>query len=133
MTSTPTKQASVIECLNTKRRIVPSWPNQLVAVEATTIDCASIILPMTPPDELAAPIRIGDRPSCVAVIFCNPPNSTLDAVSDPVSATPSQPSRVPKNGYSTPAPANARPNVASIPEYRVKVPIARLAEMVISE
>src|SRR6267154_2809512 len=98
MTSTPTRLASAIECQKTKRRIEPSWPNQLVAVEATTIDCASIILPMTPPDELAAAIRIGDRPSCSAVIFCNPPNSTLEAVSEPVRATPSHPSKGPKNG-----------------------------------
>src|SRR6266566_6354700 len=98
ITKMPTRQASAIECQNTKRRIEPSCPNQLVAVEATTIDCASIILPMTPPEELAAAIRIGDRPSCSAVIFCNPPNRTLDAVSEPVSATPSQPSNVPKNG-----------------------------------
>src|ERR1043165_1524055 len=105
----PTRQASAIECQNTKRRIEPSWPNQLVAVEATTIDWASIILPMTPPDELAADIRTGESPSCSDVIFCRLPKSTLDAVSDPVRATPSQPSSVPKNGYSTPVPANARP------------------------
>src|SRR6476619_6679560 len=98
MTNRPTRQASAIECQKTKRRIVPSCPNQLVAVEATTIDWASIILPITPPEELAAPMRIGERPSCSAVIFCKPPNSTLEAVSDPVSATPSQPSNVPKNG-----------------------------------
>src|SRR5216684_5124142 len=98
MTRTPTRQASAIECLNTKRRIEPSCPNQLVAVDATTIDCASIILPMTPPDELAAPIRIGDSPSCSEVIFCRLPNRMLEAVSEPVSATPSQPSSVPKNG-----------------------------------
>src|SRR6202165_2163107 len=98
MTNRPTRQASVIECLNTKRKIVPSWPYQLVAVEATTIDWASIILPITPPDELAALIRIGDRPSCSEVIFCRLPNSTLEAVSEPVSATPSQPSSVPKKG-----------------------------------
>src|SRR5674476_1677929 len=100
MTRTPTRQASAIEWKNTKRRIVPSCPNQLVAVEATTIDCASIILPMTPPDELAAPIRIGDRPSCSDVIFCKLPNKMLEEVSEPVSATPNQPSKVPKNGYS---------------------------------
>src|SRR5215470_3994053 len=98
MTRTPTRQASTIECQNTKRRIEPSWPNQLVAVEATTIDWASIILPMTPPDELAAAIRMGERPNCSDVIFCRPPKSTLEAVSEPVSATPSQPSSVPKNG-----------------------------------
>src|SRR5213078_4703551 len=129
----PTRQASAIECQNTKRRIEPSWPNQLVAVEATTIDWASIILPITPPEELAAPIRIGDRPSCSEVIFCRLPNRMLEAVSDPVSATPSQPSSVPKKGYSTPVAANARPSVASTPESRVKVPIASIAEIVISE
>src|SRR5438105_14233957 len=105
MTSTPTRQASVIECQNTKRRIEPSWPNQFVAVEATTIDCASIILPMTPPDELAALIRIGDSPNCSEVIFCKPPNSTLEAVSQPASATPTQPSKVPKKRYRIPAAA----------------------------
>src|ERR1700742_885129 len=98
MTNKPTRHASAIECLNTKRKIVPSCPYQLVAVQATTIDCASIILPITPPEELAAPIRIEDRPNCSEVIFCRLPNSTLEAVSDPVSATPSQPSSVPKKG-----------------------------------
>src|SRR6185369_16238312 len=98
MTRQPTSDASTIECQNTKRRIEPSWPNQLVAVEATTIDWASIILPITPPDELAALIRIGERPSCSDVIFCRLPNRMLDAVSEPVSATPSQPSSVPKKG-----------------------------------
>src|SRR6266436_8418739 len=133
MTRRPTRQASAIECQNTKRRIEPSWPNQLVAVKATTIDCASIILPMTPPEELAAPIRIGDRFNCSEVIFCRFPNSTLEAVSEPVSATPNQPSSVPKNGYSTPVAANARPSVASTPDRRVNVPIASIAEIVISE
>src|SRR5215469_16702002 len=111
----PTRHARVIECLNTNRRIEPSCPNQLVAVEATTIDCASIIFPITPPDELAAAIRIGDRPSCCDVILCKLPNSTFEAVSEPVSATPSQPSSVPKNGYNTPVLAKARPSVASSP------------------
>src|SRR3981189_2215348 len=98
MTKRPTRHASAIECLNTKRRMVPSWPYQLVAVEATTIDCASIIFPITPPEELAAAISPDERPNCSEVIFCRLPNSTLEAVSDPVSATPSQPSSVPKKG-----------------------------------
>src|SRR4030088_3516741 len=98
MTKRPTRQASAIECQNTKRRMLPSWPNQLVAVEATTIDCASIILPITPPDEFAAHMRIGERPSCSAVIFCKPPKSTFDQASEPVTATPSHPSSAPKNG-----------------------------------
>src|SRR6202011_894816 len=133
MTRMPTRQASAMEGQKTKRRIVPSCPNQLVAVEATTIDCASIILPMTPPDELAAPMRIGDRPSCSEVIFCRLPKRMFDAVSEPVSATPSQPSSVPKKGYSTPVAANARPSVASTPDSRVSVPLASIAEIVISE
>jgi hypothetical protein len=37
------------------------------------MDWASIILPITPPDELAVPIKIGESPSCWAVIFCRPP------------------------------------------------------------
>src|SRR5437764_10246243 len=98
MTKRPTRHASAIECLNTKRRIEPSCPYQLVAVEATTIDCASIILPMTPPEELAAAIKIGDMPSCSDVIFCRLPNRMFEAVSEPVNATPSQPSSVPKKG-----------------------------------
>src|SRR5258708_6342308 len=133
MTSTPTRQARAIEWKNTYRRMEPSCPNQLVAVEATTIDCASIILPMTPPEELAAAISTGDRPSCSAVILCRLPNSTLEAVSDPVSATPSQPSSVPKKGYSTPVAANARPSVASTPDRRVRAPIASIAQILISE
>src|SRR5260370_18540321 len=133
MTRRPTRQASAIECQNTKRRMVPSCPYQLVAVEATTIDCASIILPMTPPEELAAPIKIGDKPSCCEVIFCRLPNRMLEAVSDPVSATPNQPSSVPKNGYSTPVAANARPSVASTPDSRVNVPIAIIAAILLSE
>src|ERR1700757_3693542 len=98
MTRTPTRQANAMEWKNTNRRMDPSWPYQLVAVEATTMDWASIILPMTPPDELAAAIRMGDRPSCCEVIFCRLPNGIWGEVSDPVSATPTQPSSVPKKG-----------------------------------
>src|SRR5258707_9652129 len=133
MTKRPTRQASAIECLNTKRKIVPSWPYQLVAVEATTIDCASIILPITPPEEFAAPISTEERPSCSEVIFCRLPNRMFDAVSDPVSATPNQPSRVPKNGYSTRVAVKARPSVASTPDSGVSVHIARIAEILIGE
>src|SRR5258708_29497590 len=88
---------------------------------------------MTPPEELAAPIRTEESPSCSEVNYCRLPNRMLEAVSDPVSATPNQPSSVPKNGYSTPVAANARPSVASTPDRRVSVPIASIAEIVISE
>ena len=60
--------------------------------------CASIILPITPPELFAEAINTGDNPSCSAVIFCRLPKSTFDDVSDPVSATPSHPSMAPKNG-----------------------------------
>src|SRR5258707_14584563 len=110
----PTRQASAIECQNTKRRIEPSCPNQLVAVEATTIDCASIILPMTPPDEFAAPIRIGEMLNCSDVIFCKLPNRMFEAVSEPGSATPRQPSSGPKKGKRAPVGANPKPSAASV-------------------
>ncbi|MNG21592.1 hypothetical protein D3C84_1059800 [compost metagenome] len=67
-------------------------------MDATTIDCASTILPMTPPELFAAAISTGLIPNCSAVTRCKPPNSTLEAVSEPVKATPSQPRRVPNMG-----------------------------------
>ena len=69
-----------------------------MAAAATTIDCASIIFPMTPPVALAEAIRTSLNPSFRAVIFWRLPNRTLLDVSDPVSATPSQPSIVPNSG-----------------------------------
>ena len=74
----PTRAASATEWKNTKRRIEPSCPYHLVAVEATTMDCASIILPITPPELLAAAISTGLRPNCSAVIFCRLPNRTFE-------------------------------------------------------
>src|ERR1017187_5758173 len=44
---------------------LPSWP---VATPATTMLCASIILPMTPPALLAAAASNGDKPTRRAVI-----------------------------------------------------------------
>src|SRR6266545_3481701 len=61
----------------------PSWPYQFVAVLATTMLCASTILPITPPELLAALISTGLMPVCSAVIFCKLPNNTFDAVSEP--------------------------------------------------
>ena len=59
MTSPPTSIASTSEWTKTYRRMSPSCPYQRVAVDATTIDCASIILPMTPP-ELFAGTEMGE-------------------------------------------------------------------------
>jgi len=114
----PMSVASARLCQNTARRIVPAsglsfWPP--VATAATTMLCASIILPMTPPELLAAAVRMGEMSSCWAVTFCKFPNSTLEEVSLPVSATPSQPSSGEKKGKSTPVEANANPIVVSVP------------------
>src|SRR5580700_1146962 len=86
------------------------------------MDCASIILPITPPALFVAHINIGLKFNCWAVIFCNPPNKTFDDVSLPVSATPSHPMYDPKNGNSQPVRVNASPSTASIPEYLVTYP-----------
>ncbi len=94
----PTSVASTMLCTRTKRRIRHSCPYHRVAVLATTMLCASIILPITPPELFAAAMSSGLTPTCCAVIFWSPPNSTFDDVSDPVSATPSHPNSAPKNG-----------------------------------
>src|SRR5437763_16050574 len=97
----------------------PSCPYHSVAVLATTMLWASIILPITPPQLFAAAINVGDSPTCVAEIFCKLPESTLEAVSDPVSATPSRPRSVTTDGLNTPVRANAKTIVASTPDSRV--------------
>src|SRR5215510_16274869 len=118
-----------MECHTTKRKIMPSLPTWLVAAVATQIDCASTILPITPPALLATVIRTGSRPSCWAVIFCKLPNRALDEVSLPVRATPSHPRKVPKNGKYHPVWVNASPKTASVPEYRVTNPRPNIHEM----
>ena len=87
---------------------------------------------MTPPVLLAVTMRTGLKPSCWAVIFCRLPKRTLELVSDPVSATPSHPSSVPKNGYSQPVRVNASPSVASVPPYRVTKPSESMSMIVAS-
>src|SRR5215471_4975713 len=86
------------------------------------IDCASIILPMTPPVELVATMRTSFRFSCCAVMRWRLPKRALDAVSEPVRNTPSQPRYAAKKGYAAPADVNASPSTASVPEYRVRNP-----------
>src|SRR2546422_3904979 len=83
MTITPTIAASATECQKTKRKMEPSLPTWLVAAVAIQMDCASTILPMTPPALFAAHIRMGLRLSCWAVIFCKPPKRALEEVSLP--------------------------------------------------
>src|SRR4029450_12777747 len=54
----------------------PSCPYHCVAVDATTMLCASIILPITPPELLAAAISTGERPRGSADTFCRLRDST---------------------------------------------------------
>src|SRR5713101_4965147 len=125
MTMMPTIAARATECQKTKRKIEPSLPTWFVAAVAMQMDCASIILPITPPALFVAHIKIskwGVKLSCCAVIFCKPPKSAFEEVSLPVSATPSHPMNVPKNGKSQPVRVNASPRTASMPEYRVTYP-----------
>src|SRR5207237_9709770 len=97
------------------------------------MDCASTILPITPPAELAAHIRTGSRLSCCAVIRCKLPNSAFDEVSLPVRATPSQPRYVPKKGNSQPVRVNANPSTASRPEQRDVSPNPNMNEISITD
>ena len=76
----------------------PSWPYQRVAVEATTIDLGVDHLAHDAARAVGGADQIGAQAELLGRTFCMPPNSTFDAVSEPVSATPSQPSIVPKKG-----------------------------------
>src|SRR6059036_435550 len=118
-----------MECQNTQRKMIPSLPTWSVADVATVMDCASTILPITPPAELAAHMRIGSSLSCCAVMRCRLPNKAFEEVSLPVRATPNQPRYVPKKGYSHPVRVNASPSTASSPEYRVVNPSPSMKEM----
>src|SRR5262249_26758700 len=131
-TISPTIEANAMECQIKYLRMLPSLPTWFVAAVATTIDCTSIILPMTPPALFAAHIRIGSSPSCSAVIRCNPPNRAFEDVSLPVRATPSHPRNVPKNGNKTPVLVKASPSTASMPEYRVMYPSPSMNDIAIT-
>ena len=52
-----------------------------------------------------------------AAATCTPPNSALDAVSEPVTATPSQPMTGARNAKKEPAPAAQRPSVSVWPDW----------------
>src|SRR6185369_1225879 len=112
----PTITVRKIECLRVKRNRVPSSPTMPQAAVATARDWGEIILPMTPPLVLAAPVRIGLSPSCSAVAFCRPPKRTLLEVSEPVRNTPSQPRNGAMNGNQCPVLVKTRPRQLVMPE-----------------
>ena len=66
-------------------------------------------MPSTPPDEFAAASSSGGSPAAFAAVTCSEPNSALDDVSDPVTATPSQPITGERNASAPPALAIVSP------------------------
>nr|GFD32307.1 hypothetical protein [Tanacetum cinerariifolium] len=74
-------------CLSVKRNRSDSLPTRPVAAQATAIDWGEIILPVTPPLELAATISTSLTPNWCAVVACSEPNRALDEVSEPVRNT----------------------------------------------
>src|SRR5476651_2852432 len=75
----------------TLRKMSPSLPDMPTAAAAIARFWGEIILPSTPPEELAAAITAGLSPALAAALTCNAPNRAFDEVSEPVTATPSQP------------------------------------------
>src|SRR4051794_8907722 len=78
--------------------------------------CGEIILPSTPPELLAAAMSVGERSACLAAVTCSAPKSAFDDVSEPVTATPNQPSSDEKNANAPPAPAAHCPMVIVWPD-----------------
>src|SRR5664280_895995 len=113
---TPTKQASIRLCLRVKRKRSDSRPTRPTAPVATAMDCGEIILPVTPPVELAATIRVLLTWIWWAVLACRLQKSAFDEVSDPVRKTPIHPRNGAKNGNATPVVASNNARVAERPE-----------------
>src|SRR5512132_973702 len=103
----------------TLRKMSPSRPDRPTAAAAMARFCGEIILPSTPPEELAAAISVGLRPTSLAAETCSAPNSEFDEVSEPVTATPSQPRMGESTAKAAPAPAIQVPRVAVCPEERM--------------
>ena len=65
---------------------------------------------------MAAAIKTGGRPASLAPATCSAPNSEFDDVSEPVTATPSQPIIALMNAKMPPAPATQSPSVIVWPD-----------------
>src|ERR671938_45513 len=75
----------------TRRKTSPSRPPRPTAAAPIARFCGEIIFPSTPPELLAAASSVGERLAFLAAVTCSAPKSALDDVSEPVTATPSQP------------------------------------------
>ncbi len=117
MTSTPMAVAITMLCRRVKRKSL-AWSATVMAVAAaaTAMFCTLIILPTTPPAELAAAMSVGSNPKRPAVTTCRLPKRAFAEVSEPVRKTPSQPSKGLKKGKSLPDAENANPRVAVAPQ-----------------
>ena len=61
-------------------------------------------------------MRISESPAWPAAVTCRAPNSELEEVSEPVTATPSQPRIGDSSANAAPAPAIQVPSVIVCPE-----------------
>src|SRR5439155_11109931 len=95
----------------------PSAPTLFTPAAPTDRFWGLIILPITPPDELVAAVKIGlTLPSCLAVCACSGPNKVFEDVSLPVRKTPSQPRNAATNGKMNPVLDRAMAMLAVMPE-----------------
>ena len=74
-------------------------------------------MPSTPPELFAAASSVGDMPASFAAVTWSAPKSAFDDVSEPVTATPSQPISGERNAKKSPAPAAHRPSVIVWPDW----------------
>src|SRR5262249_6767415 len=101
----------------TLRNNSPSRPTMATAAAPMARFCGEIILPITPADELAAAIRVGERPALWAAWTWSAPNNASDEVSEPVTATPSQPMIPDRKAKMLPAPASHSASVLVWPDW----------------
>src|SRR6185295_14667519 len=85
----------------TRRKMSPSLPSRPTAAAAMARFCGEIILPRTPPELFDAAISTSESPAWFAAVTCSAPNNEFAEVSEPVTATPSQP-RIGDSSANTP-------------------------------
>src|ERR1700730_2212472 len=101
---------------STRRKMSPSLPCTPTAAAPMARFCGEIILPSTPPELLPAAISAGASPALVAAVTCRAPKSEFEEVSDPVTATPSQPRMGEISANAPPTPAIQVPRVMVCPD-----------------
>ena len=97
---------------STRRKRSPSWPASPTAAAPIARFWGEIIFPSTPPEEFAAASSVWSSPASLAAVTCSTPNSEFEDVSEPVTATPSQPMIGDRNARRPPAPAIQGPIVS---------------------